>query len=190
MKQLYLYVATSHLLLCWRLLHLVHRAEASNPCIGCIYWQPYGILREFKQLLSSARWVPEVQSRFVFDVCFWIIVCDAAWNVLGHCFCTILKVWRFQKLSMPPPESSRRDLQAEKGPGASGAQTKTWKNRTYLNRWGFFFKNNFENVKWVWNGSGVVGGRLYFVKMTSGGPWRAWDWFWPKSLGKNKEKTR
>ena len=29
--------ATSHLLLCWRLVHLVHRAEERNPCIGCIY---------------------------------------------------------------------------------------------------------------------------------------------------------
>ena len=30
------YMARSHLLLRWRLVHLVHRAEERNPCIGCI----------------------------------------------------------------------------------------------------------------------------------------------------------
>ena len=40
----------------------------------------------------------------------------------GHCFVTNEVPWRFQKLSMPPSESSRRDLQSGNGPGAPGAQ--------------------------------------------------------------------
>ena len=41
---------------------------------------------------------------------------------LGHCFGTIYAFWRFPELLMIPNESSRRDLQSETGPGASGAQ--------------------------------------------------------------------
>mgnify|MGYP000043345112 CR=1 FL=1 len=42
--------------------------------------------------------------------------------VFGRCFVTNEVPWRFQKLSMPPSESSPRDLQSGNGPGASGAQ--------------------------------------------------------------------
>ena len=68
---------------------------------------------------------------FLMDFCFF----------LGHYFVTILKFWRFQKLSMPPPESSRRDLQAEKGPGASGAQEmmKQWEMLFGTCFWWIFF---------------------------------------------------
>ena len=42
---------------------------------------------------------------------------------------------------MPPPESSRRDLQAGKGPGAPGAQKMMKKKEILLERvfGGFFF---------------------------------------------------
>ena len=141
------HLARSHLLLCWRLVHLVHRAEERNPCIGCINWQQYGILQEFKQLLASARWTPEVQSPIFVWCLFFHDFDDASWDVLGHCFGTILKFWRFQKLSMPWFEPQKWDLQSRNGPGAARAQN-IMKNRQYfLGHFGTLFWHYFENLE-------------------------------------------